>query len=339
VDYHHDSVLAVICSDNTAAAAVAAAEHASESVNSSSGSSTTALAMAAPSHGQVQQPATSTTAALSLHTPQTAAADSAPQQLQGQQAAAHSNQQQALVISDQGRAVANLMAAAAAAVVGAVVEAPMELFKHRMQAGQVTGSMFGAMASAWKVSGPAALYWGFLPFLAKSLPYDMGELNSYSSMQDWRDGAKAAAGAQGPAGIVDSSSSSSSGNPVRAMQAGLVAMPDSAWDLLVGAAAGATAVLLSMPTDCIKTVMETGGGVPVAPGGGMRATTAAFMATGRQLVARHGPQGLFIGLVPRLMEQVPSTMLYFGAVGACRRLLAPVTQAPGQQAEAAVHAA
>jgi hypothetical protein len=193
------------------------------------------------------------------------------------------------------------------------------------------------MASAWRAGGPAALYWGFLPFLAKSLPYDMGELNSYSSMQDWRDGAKAAAGTQSPSG--SSSSSSSSGNPVRAVQAGLVAMPDSAWDLLVGAAAGATAVLLSMPTDCIKTVMETGGGVPVAAGGGVRATTAAFLATGRQLVARHGPQGLFIGLVPRLLEQVPSTMLYFGAVGACRRLLAPVTQPQGQQAEAATHVA
>jgi hypothetical protein len=207
-------------------------------------------------------------------------------------------------LSSNGKLQANILAACAAAVVGAVLEAPVELFKHRAQAGQIQGSMVAAVTSALKQHGPAALYGSFfIPFLFKSLPFDIGELMTYSSLNDWRAtqkagaagaAAAAAAGASKPqapsstafsavhapavaadnsssslefgqqqqglpalasltAASLSSSSSSSGGFPSPAAVA--QGMPDHVWDMTVGAAAGAAAVLISMPPDCIKTVM------------------------------------------------------------------------------------
>lgn len=68
---------------------------------------------------------------------------------------------------------------------------------------------------------------------------------------------------------------------------------------------------------------ETGGGVQAAAGGGPLRSAAAFVGTGKQLVKQHGPRGLFMGLTPRLVESVPSTMLYWLAVEGCRRMLEP----------------
>lgn len=74
---------------------------------------------------------------------------------------------------------------------------------------------------------------------------------------------------------------------------------------------------------------ETGGGVQATAGGPLR-SAAAFAGTGRQLVAQHGPRGLFMGLAPRLAESVPSTALYWICVEACRRMLEPyVAPEPG----------
>lgn len=78
--------------------------------------------------------------------------------------------------SHNGKLQANIMAACAAALVGALVEAPLELFKHRAQAGQLQGNMLGHMFRGLKTQGPAALYGSFfLPFCFKSLPFDIGK--------------------------------------------------------------------------------------------------------------------------------------------------------------------
>jgi hypothetical protein len=81
--------------------------------------------------------------------------------------------------------------------------------------------------------------------------------------------------------------------------------------------------MLSMPCDTIQVVMET----TAVPTGrrGAAASAAAFVATGRRLVAEHGPGGLFTGAAPRLAERVPSTALYWLAVEAARRALEPHT--------------
>lgn len=60
-----------------------------------------------------------------------------------------------------------------------------------------------------------------------------------------------------------------------------------------------------LPLVClqIKTYMQTHGtGMDAV---GLKASAAAFLDTGKQLVARGGPGALFVGLAPRLAHQVP----------------------------------
>jgi hypothetical protein len=215
-------------------------------------------------------------------------------------------------LSSGGRLRANVGAAAVAALVGAVVEAPVELFKHQLQNGTITGSILGHMGAAVRTGGPAALFVSALPFCLKSLPFDTAELVTYSSLQDSVNGL--AARPEGPA------LPGAAGGPGAALAAAARRVADHpGLDLALGAAAGAVACVVSMPMDTVKTVIETGsgaaaaGGAAHAPGG-----AAAYGATARALVARHGPGALFSGLGMRLAEQVPST-----AVSCC---LGPLLQ-------------
>jgi hypothetical protein len=258
-DLHcHDAVFAAICSDDKAA------------------------------HQQHHTPASARSAAV---------AGSGAASVPTSSSTTSSSSSQTPELSSHGKLQANVLAACAAAVVGALVEAPVELFKHRAQAGQIQGSMVAAVTSALKQHGPAALYGSFfIPFLFKSLPFDIGELMTYSSLNDWRaaavqkaaPAAPAAAAAVTPAKAAASAAADSSlavETPILGASSGMPAlasltaasignsssggllnpvqfvsnMPDHVWDMAVGAAAGAAAVLISMPADCIKTVMVSGG--------------------------------------------------------------------------------
>jgi hypothetical protein len=210
-----------------------------------------------------------------------------------------------------------------------------------------------------------ALYGSFfLPFCFKSLPFDIGELLTYASLNDWKERqlaaapAAAAAAAGIPAagarpvvaqqqqqqqqaalafGSITATSSDmaaitltttapSSSSGQSKLQQMLANTPDHVWDMAAGAAAGAAAVLASMPPDCVKTVLETGGGVAAKQGSGIAGSVASFAATARQLVQQRGVAGgLFSGMGPRLLESVPSTMLYWMAVEGARRVLEPYT--------------
>ena len=89
-----------------------------------------------------------------------------------------------------------------------------------------------------------------------------------------------------------------------------------------GALAGAAAVVFSMPADCIKTQMELGS---TRPPSGLLRGSAAFFRTGRTMWADKGARSMFIGMTPRLLENVPSTMFYWVLVAALRRALKPWT--------------
>lgn len=100
-----------------------------------------------------------------------------------------------------------------------------------------------------------------------------------------------------------------------------------AYDLTVGGLAGTVAVLVSMPFDVIKTYIQTHGGIQMGPAGvaaaagaacssssssvvaaagsGIAGSAGLFWSTGKALVAKGGPQALFVGLAPRLAHQVP----------------------------------
>lgn len=208
-------------------------------------------------------------------------------------------------------------ATAIAAVVGAVstaaVEAPCDRFRHLAQAGLLNGgggsggNFLSAMVAAVRTGGLGSLYYGFTAFCLESLPYDVVELGAYGSLNDRRD----AALARGDA-----------------FAKRLAALPPHAVDMAIGAASGAAAVIVSMPLDVIKTKLQTHGADAVArAGGGALGELAAFVATGRAMVAARGPGSLFIGLGPRLLQQVPSSTLCWVVIERCRALLEPYTRA------------
>jgi solute carrier family 25 S-adenosylmethionine transporter 26 len=173
---------------------------------------------------------------------------------------------------------------------------------------QVGGNLLGEMAAAVRKGGPGALYWGFLPYLLESFPYDITELATYFQLRDSYEAA--AAGRSRLAGLAG-------------------ALPPHAWDLAMGATAGAAAVLVSMPFDCIKTVIQTRGG-EAALSPGVWGQARAFAATGAALVRRAGPGALFVGVVPRLVQQVPSSTICWWSIEACKGALAPWTEAQAQ---------
>ncbi len=89
-----------------------------------------------------------------------------------------------------------------------------------------------------------------------------------------------------------------------------------------GAAAGVASVLVSMPCDTIKTRMDLLPPTCAAGKGGLLHSARAFFDTGRQLAAAGGgPGALFVGVAPRLLQTVPSTMVYWAAVEGTRRLM------------------
>jgi solute carrier family 25 S-adenosylmethionine transporter 26 len=211
-------------------------------------------------------------------------------------AAEASTQQQAKL-----RIVANISAAVIAALVTALVEAPTELFRHNAQAGLLKGSFMAEMVRVVRQQGPRALYWGFLPYCFEALPYDITELMVYGNMADTYDAAQAGK---------------------HKHSAAIRKVPQDAWDLATGAVAGTAAVLVSMPFDVIKTYMQTHSAEAMSKAGsGLWANTVLFANTGRQLVAQKGWQAMFVGLSPRLAQQVPGAMVCWWAIEACRRTL------------------
>ncbi len=81
-------------------------------------------------------------------------------------------------------------------------------------------------------------------------------------------------------------------------------------------------MVFSMPADCIKTQMELGA---TRPPPGLLKGSLAFFKTGRTMWVEKGAGSMFIGMTPRLLENVPSTMFYWVLVAALRRALKPWT--------------
>eukprot|EP00198_Chlamydomonas_reinhardtii_P001375 XP_001690711.1 predicted protein [Chlamydomonas reinhardtii] len=186
-------------------------------------------------------------------------------------------------------ASANMVGATVGAIMTALVEGPLELFRHQAQAGLISGNLFREMNNVVKKQGPMGLYWGFLPYCLESFPYDISELATYSQLRDVYNQAVTQANALtggkasalfGPEAKVPSQ--------VRQLQL---------WDIAIGAAAGSAATLISMPFDVVKTYMQV----------------RAFFATGSRMVAQHGAGALWVGVVPRLAQQVPSCTICWHA--------------------------
>ncbi|KAJ9506965.1 hypothetical protein QJQ45_016546, partial [Haematococcus lacustris] len=185
------------------------------------------------------------------------------------------------------RTTANLIAAVVGALATALVESPVELFRHRAQAGLISGHLIMEMGKAMRGGGPGALWQGFLPFCMEAFPNDLSELGSYSQLRDCYDHLSRP-------GESDA----------------------------------------SMPFDCVKTYMQTHD--TAALGKQSKHQLALFFQTGAAMVRRRGPGALFVGVVPRLVQQVPSSIICWWAVERVQKTLRPFTHTAtqGQGSEA-----
>lgn len=165
----------------------------------------------------------------------------------------------------------------------------------------------------------AGLYWGFLPHCFEAWPHDISELWVYGSMKD----------------LAHDISHAPAGSPHH--HTALAHLPSHVWDLSTGAAAGAAAVLISMPFDCVKTYLQTHG--TDMAGKGLRGSAALFVRTGADMVRRGGVGALYYGVVPRLLQQVPASTVGWYVIHTVQRLLEPYTAPTTFPTAAAVGAA
>lgn len=191
------------------------------------------------------------------------------------------------------------LAGLAASLAGSVLEVPIENWRVRAQAGALKRPILSDMLSALSHGGLGALYWSYGAFLLKSIPYDVAELFTFSQLSEWK---------------------------ARNIKNGTCWAHERASEVAFGAAAGVAAALASMPCDVIKTRMDLTG----AGAGGPAAALRSFFITGRAIVAAGGgPQALFVGIVPKLLQTVPSAIVYWCVVEATRRSLEPLVDHSG----------
>ena len=201
------------------------------------------------------------------------------------------------------------LAGLAASLAGSLLEVPVENWRVRAQAGTLKQPMLKDMMGALSSRGLGALYWSYGAFLLKSIPHDVAELLTYSQLNE-----RFMNNNNDSNGTCSSSSGNDGSNRMDAFL-----LSTGFKDAAFGATAGVAAALASMPCDVIKTRMDLTG----AGGGGPAAALQAFFRTGRAIVAAGGggPQALFVGLVPRLLQTVPSAIVYWCVVEASRRHL------------------
>lgn len=194
--------------------------------------------------------------------------------------------------------IANLSAAGIGALCTALIESPVEEYRHKSQAGVIKGSLGGEMIGSIRKFGILSLYSGFLPFLFEALPYDITELASYSQLQACQ---KAAARASPSDSLLRT-------------------LPDHFWDATLGGLAGAAAVLVSMPCDTLKTYIQCH---HTAGASSPQQQIRDFATLGKTFVRERGLKSLFIGLTPRLVQQVPGSACCWWGISQCQKALEP----------------
>lgn len=220
-----------------------------------------------------------------------------------------------------------------ASVVGSLVEAPIDQFKVRAQAGTLAGSIFQNMSLSMSQNGCFLLYSSLFPFLMKSLPHDMAELLTFSRLQDIRGSCdtkgteliKTNGAAQN---MSISSESEGSFSLLESAGRALHNLPESVGDMLIGAIAGVAAAFASMPFDTTFTKMHIcsvrGIGANSSKGiiSGTINNMFLFFGTAHKMVEVGGVRALFAGMGPRLMQTIPASVVFWMAVEGTRRMLA-----------------
>lgn len=202
-----------------------------------------------------------------------------------QEAGAHGN-----TPAGQHDSRAAVVAAVLASFAVALISGPLDMARNRKQAGLVAEPLLQYTFSARGLRDTLPFIG---PFMFCSVPHDLAELLIYFRL-----------------------STSAEQLPEGCWLRGIASQE--AVDAAMGAAAGATGVLLSTPADCIKTKLITNScGTAHALSPGQR----TWMGVAGATLRRQGVSGLFVGVLPRMLDEVPGSMLHWVIAERCTRWL------------------
>jgi hypothetical protein len=191
-----------------------------------------------------------------------------------------------------------MLSAITTSVSVALVTGPIEMARNRLQAGIVQGSL---LVYTFSPRGIRATLPMMGPYCLTAVPHDFAELLTIFF-----------------------------GQAALERYGGRLPIQRGVLDAIVGGAAGALGVFLSAPADCLKTKVITMSlmsdfvrahkhpAALMAAGAGTKWHMAAL-----HTIRRQGVAGFFVGVVPRLIDEVPGSMLHWSLVEACTRLLDP----------------
>lgn len=187
-----------------------------------------------------------------------------------------------------------VLSAVATSLILAILTGPFEMARNQLQAGQVHGNL---LLYTFSPRGLRSTLPMLAPFCVTAVPHDFAELFVYQLGSD----AVARLGAAAP-------------------------VQREVLDAAVGFAAGTVGVLLSAPADCIKTkvlTMSASSALVAAsrnPAALLRAGVLAKCAAAARFTwARQGVSGFFVGMAPRLVDEVPGATLHWALVATITR--------------------
>jgi len=197
---------------------------------------------------------------------------------------------QALFRRFEGSGVKPIFLYAVAAVLGDVTGSgwlcPSEVVKQQMQGGMYATTT-EAVSSIWKKNGIKGFYQGYFGGLARDVPFRVSQLTSYELTKNLYLQAKI------------KQNSTFKGQKGKKPDTVVELSPGEA--AICGAIAGTFSAAITAPLDRIKTLLMTesekyGGSV---------------LACASKIVVDEGVQGLFTGIVPRVVYIAPSVVIFF----------------------------
>jgi len=205
-------------------------------------------------------------------------------------------------------AVAHVAAAACGAACSAAVRVPADVLKHRVQAWLYPDVLSAARAALAAEAGPAGLWAGFGPTLARDIPEAAISFALYGRLRRWAD----ESGALGAAGGGDPRGSGGGGGTAEA------AAPAPWQHMALGGAAGAAAAAVTTPLDVVKVMVQC------SPPDGRAGALGAL----QRILRARGARALFAGGAPRVAQASVTSALFFATLERARPWCAAAVPPP-----------
>ena len=196
------------------------------------------------------------------------------------------------------------LASAISVVASAMVRAPLDMVKTRMQSGAVSAASgtLGALRAAWSSGGLSGVYRGASLALARDVPFFSINLALYENLKALTLSA----------GAAETETSTEQSGQLAPKEVELSAGET----LRIGALAQGVAAWLTNPLDLLKTRVQSAALLPGAAPLGMRGAL-------RDVIVESGPIGLFRGAVMRVVWIAPQGCVYYPVYELVQRELAP----------------